>query len=60
MAQQVAVSTEDNFEQWRVKTNTLGTQVGELDNLTTTANNNLVEAINETKQFSLAIAIALS
>jgi hypothetical protein len=60
MPQLVNVPQDDSFEEWRVKTNTIATQVGELDDLTTAANTNLVDAINETKQFSLAIAIALS
>ena len=41
------VNLTDTFEQWRVKTNTLGTNTGDLTTLSTTAKNTLVAAINE-------------
>jgi len=77
------VSQSETFDQWRVKTNTVSTNlgdaatlttaattavggvnelkgnVGSLNNLTTTDKTNLVAAVNETKNFSLAISIAL-
>ena len=77
------VSQSETFDQWRVKTNTIATNlgdsatltttatnavggvnelkgnVGSLNNLTTTDKTNLVAAVNETKNFSLAISIAL-
>jgi len=77
------VSQSETFDQWRVKTNTVSTNlgdaatlttaattavggvnelkgnVGSLNNLTTTDKSNLVAAVNETKNFSLAISIAL-
>ena len=46
MAIQV-VNLTDTFEQWRVKTNSLGTSQGDLTTLSTTAKNTLVAAINE-------------
>jgi hypothetical protein len=39
--------------------NEVNTKVGTLNNLTTTDKTDLVSAVNETKNFSLAIAIAL-
>jgi hypothetical protein len=77
------VSQSETFDQWRVKTNTIATNlgdsatltttattavggvnelkgnVGSLNNLTTINKTNLVAAVNETKNFSLAISIAL-
>lgn len=77
------VSQSETFDQWRVKTNTIATNLGDaatltttattavggvnelkgnvgtLNNLTTTDKTNLVSAVNETKNFSLAISIAL-
>ena len=77
------VSQSETFDQWRVKTNTIATNLGDaatlttaattavggvnelkgnvgtLNNLTTTDKSNLVAAVNETKNFSLAISIAL-
>jgi len=77
------VSQSETFDQWRVKTNTIATNLGDaatlttsattavggvnelkgnvgtLNNLTTTDKTNLVAAVNETKNFSLAISIAL-
>jgi hypothetical protein len=44
---QVTVNLTDTFEDWRVKTNTLGTNQGDLATLTTTAQNSLVAAMNE-------------
>lgn len=46
------VGTTDTFEQWRGKTNTLGTDVGDISSLQTTASN-LVAAINELKNASV-------
>ena len=43
----VVVNLTDTFEQWRVKTNLLGTNTGDLTTLSTTAKNTLVAAINE-------------
>jgi hypothetical protein len=77
------VSQSETFDQWRVKTNTIATNLGDnatltttattavggvnelkgnvgtLNNLTTTNKTDLVSAVNETKNFSLAISIAL-
>ncbi len=44
---QVTVNLTDSFEDWRVKTNTLGTNQGDLATLTTTATNSMVAAMNE-------------
>ena len=41
------VNLTDTFDEWRVKTNTLGTNTGDLTTLSTTAKNTLVAAINE-------------
>ena len=43
----VVVNLTDTFEQWRVKTNLLGTNTGDLTTLSTPAKNTLVAAINE-------------
>lgn len=60
MTQLVNVPVTDNFEQWRQKTNTIATQVGDLDNLTTDVKTSVVDAINNSKYFAIAMAIALS
>jgi hypothetical protein len=44
----INVSLEDTFEQWRVKTNQLGSTIGDADSLQTTSTN-LVAAINEVR-----------
>ena len=41
------VNLTDSFDEWRIKTNTLGTNTGDLTTLSTTAKNTLVAAINE-------------
>ena len=41
------VNLVDTFDEWRVKTNTLGTNTGDLTTLSTTAKGTLVAAINE-------------
>ena len=41
------VNLTDTFDEWRVKTNTLGTNTGDLTTLSTTAKGSLVAAINE-------------
>ena len=41
------VNLVDTFDEWRVKTNTLGTGQGDLTTLSTTAKGSLVAAINE-------------
>jgi len=43
----VTVNLSDTFEQWRVKTNSIGSQNGDLSSLSTTAKGSLVDAINE-------------
>lgn len=39
----------DTFDQWRVKTNTIATNAGDLVNLNTVVKTNAVSAINEVK-----------
>ena len=43
----VVVNLTDTFDEWRIKSNTLGTQTGDLTTLSTTAKGSLVAAINE-------------
>ena len=43
----VTVSLTDTFDEWRIKTNTLGTNTGDLTVLSTTDKTSLVAAINE-------------
>lgn len=54
------VPDTDNFEQWRVKTNQISDNVGNPTDLTTTDKSSLVAAVNESRQYAIAIAIALS
>jgi hypothetical protein len=68
MALQTPVTTvpqTDSFDQWRVKTNQVITQsnqtvqdVGDLAELQG-GESNIVEAVNGTRSFSIAISIAL-
>jgi hypothetical protein len=61
------VSQSNTFDQWRVKTNTIATDLGDTTALTTTDKTNVVSALNEVKSttiidannFSIAISIAL-
>lgn len=53
------VPQTDTFDQWRIKTNTIAENVGDLDNLNTTDQSNIVAAVNENKEFTIAMAIAL-
>ena len=41
------VNLTDTFDEWRIKTNTLGTNTGDLATLSTTAKGSLVAAVNE-------------
>ena len=43
----VVVNLTDTFDEWRIKSNTLGTQTGDLTTLSTTAKGSLVAAVNE-------------
>lgn len=43
----VTVNLLDTFDQWRLKTNDLGSNLGDLTNLTTTDKTNIVAALNE-------------
>jgi len=43
----VNVTLADTFDQWRVKTNSIGTQTGDLTSLVTTDKTSIVAAINE-------------
>ena len=43
----ISVNLTDTFEQWRTKTNSIGTKQGDLTTLTTTAKSTVVAAINE-------------
>jgi hypothetical protein len=43
----VTVNLLDTFDQWRLKTNDLGSNLGDLANLTTTDKTNIVAALNE-------------
>lgn len=59
------VPQTDNFDQWRVKTNQViertndqEVKIGDLNQLLQ-PNNNLVDAINGGREFSIAITIAL-
>lgn len=60
MTAPVQVEQTDTFDQWRVKTNTISSEVGNTVDLTTTDKTNVVAAVNETRTFSIAMAIALS
>ena len=61
----ITVPQSDTFDQWRVKTNQVITQsnqtvqdVGDLSQLVA-GQTNLVDAINDANDFSIAITIAL-
>ena len=43
----VSVNLIDTFDEWRIKTNSLGSTIGDLTSLTTTDKTNIVAAINE-------------
>jgi hypothetical protein len=48
MANVVNVATTDTFEEWRVKTNEIGTSIGDIDELTVSGSvgyTNIVEAL---------------
>ena len=54
----VNVTLADTFDQWRVKTNSIGTQTGDLTTLSTTHKASVVGAINEIfKGFALSAQI---
>ena len=62
---ETVVAKSDTFEQWRVKTNIIGQDVGaliqdvgDLTSLNTPATN-LVEAVNNTTNDSIALVLAL-
>ena len=43
----VTVNLVDTFDEWRIKTNSLGTETGDLTGLSTTDTSSIVAAINE-------------
>ena len=43
----VSVNLIDTFDQWRIKTNSIGSKSGDIDTLTTTDKTSLVAAVNE-------------
>ena len=45
----VTVNLVDTFDEWRVKTNSISTNGGDLTTLTTTNKSSLVNALNEIK-----------
>lgn len=51
MARKIYVDLSDTIDAWREKTNILGANSGDLDNLITTADSDLVAAINEVYNF---------
>jgi hypothetical protein len=53
------VPDTDNFEQWRIKTNDIANQVGDLANLETQTTTDIVSAINSAQGLSIAMSIAL-
>lgn len=55
---ETVVAKSDTFEQWRVKTNIIGQDVGDLATLNTPAAN-LVEAVNNTTNDTIALVLAL-
>lgn len=52
MVRKIYVDLSDTIDVWRTKTNILGSRTGDLDNLATTADSDLVEAINEVYNYS--------
>ena len=56
----VNVPVTDNFEQWRVKTNTLGTNQGDLTLLSTTDKTSMVNAVNEVVTIGAANSVAMA
>lgn len=51
---EIVVERRDSFEDWRVKTNELGTAIGDVDQLTGT---NVVEKIQDANDIALAMSI---
>jgi len=47
MARRIKIEIDDLVDDWRTKTNTLSNYFGDLDNLATTEDSDLVSAINE-------------
>ena len=45
----INVNLIDTFDQWRIKTNNISNNFGDLSLLTTTENSNVVSAVNELK-----------
>lgn len=60
----VEVNQTDTFDQWRVKTNDISANIGDLDQLNTQEKGSVVSAVNEIASsagpgFAIAMAIAL-
>jgi hypothetical protein len=53
------VSTTDTFEEWRVETNEIASDTGDVSTLTSTATN-LTDAVNEKEQTGTATAMAIA
>lgn len=54
----INVTQENTFEEWRVKTNQISTGLGDTA-LLLSGDSNVVAAINNGRDFSIAMAIAL-
>jgi hypothetical protein len=54
----INVTLENTFEEWRVKTNQISTNLGDTA-LLISGDSNVVAAINTGRDFSIAMAIAL-
>lgn len=55
----VNVNENDTFEEWRVKTNEIAQDVGDMNQLSTDATSNLVDAVNEVNNLNLIFSVVL-
>lgn len=55
----VNVSENDTFEEWRVKTNEIAQDVGDMNQLATQSKDSIVDAVNEVNSYSLIFSMVL-
>jgi len=55
----VNVNENDTFEEWRVKTNEIAQDVGDMNQLATQSKDSIVDAVNEVNSYSLIFSMVL-
>lgn len=55
----VNVNENDTFEEWRVKSNEVAQEIGDMTQLATQSKTSIVDAVNEVNSYSLIFSMVL-